>query len=77
MVNNEGWELAVPLLMFFLDLEMHAAAPVALLAIFFGALVASVLGFMQGIVRYKAALLLALMGMLLAPVGVMLAHQIP
>jgi uncharacterized protein len=72
-----GAILAVPLLMFFLDLEMHAAAPVALLAVFFGALVASVLGLMQGVVRYKAALLLALMGMSLAPVGVMLAHHIP
>lgn len=71
-----GAILSVPLLMFFLNLEMQAAAPIALLAVFFGALIASVLGFLHGIVRYKAALLLALMGILLAPLGVLLAHQL-
>jgi uncharacterized membrane protein YfcA len=72
-----GAILAVPLLMFFLDLEMHAAAPIALLAVFFGALISSAIGLVQGVVRYKAALLLAMMGMLLAPLGVVLAHHIP
>jgi uncharacterized membrane protein YfcA len=71
-----GAVLSIPLIMFFLKQDLNYAAPLALLAVFAGALISSVIGLSKGIVRYKAALLLALTGMLVAPMGVALAHQL-
>ncbi len=72
-----GTILAIPLLVFSLGLTVQQAAPIALLAI----LVASVIGTLQGLrintVRYKAAMLIALLGVLCAPVGVLVAHWLP
>lgn len=72
-----GGILSLPLLMFFLSLSMQQAAPIALLAVFAAAAYASIIGLKQGIVRYKAAALLAVTGVILAPLGVAAAHQLP
>jgi len=72
-----GGILSVPLLMVFLSLSMQQAAPIALMAVFAAAAYASVIGLRQGIVRYKAATLMAISGVILAPLGVMAAHQLP
>lgn len=72
-----GAILSLPLLMFFLHLRMIDAAPISLMAIMLSAGIAAGLGLKSGIVRYKAATLLATFGVLCAPLGVYVAHQLP
>lgn len=72
-----GGILAVPLLVFGLGLSMVQAAPVGLLAVGLAAGVGAVLGLRQGLVRYRAALFVAFIGMLVTPLGLWLAHQLP
>ncbi len=72
-----GAILSLPLLVFFLNLNMVDAAPISLMAITLSAGLAAGLGLRSGIVRYKAATLLASFGVLFAPLGVLAAHQLP
>ncbi len=72
-----GAILSLPLLVFFLHLKMIDAAPISLMAIMISAAIAAALGLKSGIVRYKAATLLATFGVLFAPLGVYAAHQLP
>lgn len=72
-----GGILAVPALVLGLGWTMTQAAPVALVAVGAAAAVGAVDGLRKGMVRYRAALLMALLGSLLAPVGVRLAHGLP
>lgn len=72
-----GGILAVPLLVFGLGLTIVEAAPVGLLAVGLAAGVGAVLGLRQGIVRYRAAGYIAGIGVLMAPIGLWLAHRLP
>ena len=72
-----GAVLSLPLLIFFLNLGVKDAAPIALLAISAAACLAAVIGLKQGVVRYKAATLLAVIGVFMAPIGVYAAHRMP
>lgn len=72
-----GGILAVPLLVFGLHLPMQQAAPIGLLAVGLAAALGAGLGLREGIVRYRAASLIGVTGMLLAPLGVWLAQRIP
>lgn len=72
-----GGILAVPLLVFGLGLSMVEAAPIGLLAVGLAAAVGAVLGLREGLVRYRAALFIALIGIAAAPFGLMLAHRLP
>ena len=72
-----GGIIAVPLLVFGLNLPMNMAAPVGLIAVGIAAGLAAILGLREGIVRYRAALLIGGFGMLMAPFGVWLAQRIP
>ncbi|OZI62874.1 sulfite exporter TauE/SafE family protein [Bordetella genomosp. 11] len=72
-----GGILAVPALMFGLGMTLAQAAPVALIAVGAAAAVGAAEGLRRGLVRYKAALLMAVAGGLAAPVGLRLAHQVP
>ncbi|WP_020200649.1 sulfite exporter TauE/SafE family protein [Cupriavidus sp. WS] len=72
-----GAILAVPLLLFVLHLSVAQAAPVALLAVGLSAAVGALLGLRAGIVRYRAALLMAVSGTLFSPVGLWFAHRLP
>jgi uncharacterized membrane protein YfcA len=72
-----GGVIAVPLLVFGLNLPLAQAAPVGLLASGLAAGLGAVLGLREGIVRYRAALLIGLCGMLVAPLGVWLAGRLP
>ncbi|MCB2256592.1 sulfite exporter TauE/SafE family protein [Pseudomonas chlororaphis] len=72
-----GGILAVPLLVFGLGLSMVEAAPIGLLAVGLAASVGAVLGLREGIVRYRAAGFVAAIGVLMAPVGLWLAHRLP
>lgn len=72
-----GGILAVPLLVFGLHLQMAQAAPIGLLAVGLAAALGALLGLRDGSVRYRAALLIGLTGMLVAPLGVRLAQRLP
>ncbi|MDP1999171.1 MAG: sulfite exporter TauE/SafE family protein [Rhodoferax sp.] len=72
-----GGVLAIPLLVFGLHLPVQQAAPVGLVAVGLASALGAVLGLRQGIVRYRAAALIGAMGMLMAPLGVLLARYIP
>lgn len=72
-----GGVLAVPLLMFGLHLPLQQAAPVGLVAVGLSAALGAALGLSQGIVRYRAAALIGLVGMCVAPLGVAAAQRLP
>ncbi|WP_339420090.1 MULTISPECIES: sulfite exporter TauE/SafE family protein [unclassified Pseudomonas] len=71
-----GGILGVPALVLGLGMSMTQAAPVSLLAVGAAAAVGAIDGLRHGLVRYRAALLIALLGALFSPVGVFLAHQL-
>jgi len=71
-----GGVLAVPLLIFSLHLSVAQAAPVALLATALAAGTGAVLGLRSATVRYRAAGLMAVLGIAAAPVGLWLALHI-
>lgn len=71
-----GGILAVPLLVFGLQLGVAQAGPIGLLAVGMAAALGAVLGLRAGIVRYRAALLIAGAGVLLSPLGLWIAHRI-
>lgn len=72
-----GGILAVPLLVFGAHLSMAQAGPIGLLAVGLSSLLGAVLGLRDGIVRYKAAALIAMAGMLVSPLGLWLAQRLP
>lgn len=72
-----GGVLAIPLLVFGLHLPVQQAAPVGLLAVGLAAALGAAIGLYQHIVRYRAAALIGSIGMLMAPVGVILAQRLP
>jgi uncharacterized membrane protein YfcA len=72
-----GAILAVPLLIFALDWDVARSAPVALVAVAASAALGTVLGLRQGCVRYRAAMVMAITGALVTPVGLYLAHRAP
>ena len=72
-----GGILAVPALVLGLGWSMTQAAPVALFAVGSAAAVGAIDGLRHGLVRYRAALLIALLGAVFSPVGIYFAHQLP
>ena len=72
-----GAILSIPLLVFFLHLSISQAAPIGLFALMLSAGIGALLGLRAGTVRYKAAGLMALLGILMAPIGVLLGHYLP
>lgn len=71
-----GGILAVPVLVFGLHMTIAEAGPIGLLAVGIAAAIGAVVGLRKGIVRYKAALLIAGTGVLLTPLGSWLAHRL-
>ena len=72
-----GGVLAIPLLVFGLQLPVQQAAPVGLVAVGLASALGAALGLRERIVRYRAAALIGAAGMLMAPLGVFLAHRLP
>ncbi len=72
-----GSIIAVPLLVFSLHLSIAQSAPIGLLAVSLASSVAATHGLHAGIVRYKAAMLIAFSGIVFAPLGVWLARRAP
>jgi uncharacterized protein len=71
-----GGILAVPLLVFGVGIGVADAGPIGLMAVGMAAVLGAMLGLRDGIVRYRAALLVAGAGMLLSPLGLWLARRI-
>lgn len=69
-----GGILAVPLLVFGTGINVAEAGPIGLLAVGMAAALGAVLGLRSGLVRYRAALLIAAVGMVLAPAGLWAAR---
>lgn len=72
-----GGILAVPALVFSRGWSVAEATPVALLAVTGSALVGAIEGCLRGIVRYRAASLMAAAGVLVTPLGIRAAHTLP
>lgn len=77
LTGSGGAIIAVPLLVFGLHTTIAESAPITLLSIAVSAAVATCTAFMRGIVRYRAAALIAATGMLVAPAGIWIARQLP
>jgi len=71
-----GGILAVPLLVFGARIGVAQAGPIGLMAVGMAAALGALLGLRAGLVRYRAALLIAVTGMLLSPAGLWIAHRI-
>ena len=72
-----GGILAIPALVIGLQLPVQQAGPVGLAAVGIASAVGAGIGLHGRIVRYRAAMLIGVMGMLTAPVGVALAQRLP
>jgi uncharacterized protein len=72
-----GGILAVPVLVAGMHWSMQQAAPVALMAVAAGAAVGAMDGFKHGLVRYKAACLMAICGVPVTRLGQHWAHLMP
>jgi len=72
-----GAVLSVPFLGIFLHLDIANAAPIGLVAVTISSWIGSALALRAGVLRYKAALLMAGVGLIFSPVGMWMAHQLP
>lgn len=72
-----GGIIAVPLLVFGMGMTVADAAPVGLLAVAMAAAFGAVLGLKDKILRYKAAAVMSIAGVILSPLGLYTAGQIP
>ena len=72
-----GSVLSIPLLSICLNVSLNQAAPIALMAVLLASIIGAVQGLRLGIVRYKTALLIASVGILFAPLGVLAAKHAP
>lgn len=72
-----GGILAVPVLVAGMHWTMQQAAPVALIAVAAGAAVGAIDGFRHRLVRYKAAILMAICGIPVTRLGQYWAHLLP
>jgi len=72
-----GGILSVPLLVFGLKLSIASAGPIGLLAIAVAGSLGAINGLRTKLLRYRAALVMAVLGIVLAPIGIYLAQRIP
>lgn len=72
-----GGLLAAPLLILVMHLPVAQAAPISLLSVALGAGLGMLMGLRQGIVRYRAALLIAGAGLIASPLGIHLSRILP
>lgn len=72
-----GGILAIPALTLGLGWSMTQAVPVALVAVGTAAAAGAVGAWRQGLVRYRAALLMAVLGAAVSPLGLWLAARLP
>lgn len=71
-----GGALSVPLLLFGAGLSLPEAVPVSLAAVAVSAALGAVLGLREGLVRYRAALMIGAAGMLTAPLALTIGQRV-
>lgn len=71
-----GGIIGVPLLVLVTGLTVQESVPIALMAVFSGAVFGAFMGLRKELVRYRAALLIAISGAILAPLGLWIGHQV-
>jgi uncharacterized membrane protein YfcA len=72
-----GAVLSVPLLTLVIGLPLVEAAPIGLLAVTLSAGLGAAIALHQGMLRYRAAMLMATAGALASPFGITLAYRVP
>jgi uncharacterized membrane protein YfcA len=72
-----GGILSVPLLVFGLNLSIASAGPIGLLAIAVAGSLGAINGLRTKLLRYRAVLVMAVLGIVLAPIGIYMAQRIP
>ena len=72
-----GGILAVPALVIGLGWSLQQATPVALLAVGLAAALGAIDGLRHHLVRWRAGLLMASLGIVFSPLGVHVAHELP
>lgn len=72
-----GAVLAVPMLMWGLNWTLPQAAPVALLAVAASAAIGTLAAWDVAVIRYRAAVLMSLIGMIFSPLGLIAADWLP
>jgi uncharacterized membrane protein YfcA len=72
-----GGILAIPALMFSQGWSVTQAAPIGLMAVTSAAIVGASEGLVRKLVRYKAALWIAFIGIMLTPFGIKASHVLP
>jgi uncharacterized protein len=72
-----GGILSVPLLVFAFKLQIAQASPIALLTIAITASIGAAVALKRGELRYRAALLMAIFGICLSPLGLWLSRLLP
>lgn len=72
-----GGVLAIPMLVFFLGIDMKEAIPMSLIAVCLGASTGALIGLKAGTVRYRAATVMGLAGVIAAPAGLTLGGRLP
>ena len=72
-----GSILAVPLLVWCLGWSLQQAAPLALLALCASSILGTIAAWDVRIIRYRLAMLMAVAGMIFAPLGIRLADELP
>jgi uncharacterized protein len=72
-----GGILSVPLLVFVFHMPISEAGPIALTAIALSAGIGAIIGLNEKVLRYKAAMFMALFGLILSPLGLWVAQRAP
>lgn len=72
-----GGVLAIPALVIGLNFNPSEAIPISLIAVALSAFIGCIDGFRKGILRYRAACLMAILGILLSPIGIWLSSVLP
>ena len=70
-----GGILSVPLIVSFTQLSIIEAAPIGLMTVLSASTVSAILGLKQGHVRYRAAILMSIFGIIFSALGLWVAHQ--
>ncbi len=77
LTGTGGAILSVPALVFSMGWSMQQAAPVALVAVAVSTAIGAAEGLRHKLVRYRAAMLMAAIGMMIAPLGIQTARMVP
>jgi len=77
LLGSGGAIISIPILIYGLGFSIKEAVPISLMAISLSSIIGSSIAFKQGHIRYKAAILIAITGSLIAPLGIFLGYILP